>query len=32
MPDATAIRFMTIVGTANMIAQSVNVNFPDLQL
>jgi hypothetical protein len=32
MPDATDISFMTIFGTANMIAQSVNVHVPDLQL
>jgi putative addiction module antidote len=29
---ATDISFMTTFGTANMIAQSVNVNFPDLRL
>jgi hypothetical protein len=32
MPDATDISFMTTFGTANMIAQSVNVNVLDLQL
>jgi hypothetical protein len=32
MPDATDISFMTTFGTTNMIAQSVNVNVPDLQL
>jgi hypothetical protein len=29
---ATDISFMTIFGTANMIAQSVNVHVSDLQL
>jgi hypothetical protein len=29
---ATDISFMTIFGTADMIAQSVKVNVPDLQL
>jgi hypothetical protein len=32
MPDATDVSFMTIFGTANMISQSANVHFPDLQL
>jgi hypothetical protein len=32
MPNATDISFMATFGTANMISQSVNAHFPDLQL
>jgi hypothetical protein len=32
MLDATGISFMTTFGTANIISQSVNAQFPDLRL